>query len=120
LQFFNDRLEQIILQQKFTFWGGMQLDKDRQRLEGFFSELSKTRSIRDHFSRTRQIVSLLQLTKVEEVKNYINEHNVMGSRDSGTAGTAANTLSSDEIFKFLRLRVDFAGQIQKLKDQYSH
>ncbi|ETO14198.1 hypothetical protein RFI_23167 [Reticulomyxa filosa] len=120
LQFFNDRLEQIILQQRFTFWGGMQLDKDRQRLETFFSELSKTRSIRDHFSRTRQIVSLLQLTKVEEVKNYLSGHNATSSGDL-TSATSANTLSTDEILKFLRLRIEFTpAQIQKIKEQYSY
>ena len=61
--YFVERIERLILQKNFTFWGAIQLDKNIRDLIDIASKES-TRPVSDVFVRLRQICSILQLEKV--------------------------------------------------------
>eukprot|EP01083_Nonionella_stella_P006893 19962_1 len=63
------RLESIIFKLVFSFWGGLQFDRDLRALVGFFSGICE-RSIRDKFSRLNQFSSILQVEKISEISDY--------------------------------------------------
>ena len=109
LSHYLNELERCVLNQKFTFWGGMQFDQNRQELQSYFTELTDTRSIRDQFTRIRYIAEILQFSKVNEAVNYLND-------DITRMGTADQSLTADEIKKFLSLRTEFNSyEIQQLQ-----
>ena len=111
LGYMLNEMERMLLNHKFTFWGAMQFDHLIIALQAFFNENTKAPSIRDQFSRLRQIATILQLTKLEEVNNYVNDPDLIQNQQLTT-----NTLTNDEIKKFLSLRKEFdIKRIQNLR-----
>ena len=116
LSYYLNELERFILYHKFTFWGSLKFDKNRQELQSYFSELTSTRSIRDQFVRIRSIAEILQFSKIDEAINYVNDDlNIMTSSAHG-GSTSDQSLTPDEIKKFLTLRSEFSQyEIQQLQ-----
>jgi len=114
LSHYLNELERFILYHKFTFWGALKFDKHRQELQSYFSELSNAQSTRDQFIRIRSVAEILQFSKIDEAKHYDDMMNA--SNVAVTTTTADQTLTTDEIKKFLSLRVEFNQfDIQQLK-----
>eukprot|EP01083_Nonionella_stella_P056244 148221_1 len=112
LSYYLGELERFVFNHKFTFWGGMQFDKNRQQLQSYFSELTNTRSIRDQFIRIRCIAEILQFSKVNEATNYLSDDVHTMSVQSITD----QSLTVDEIKKVLSLRTEFnTNLIQQLQ-----
>jgi len=68
------RLEQHVMKKKFTFWGGLQFDRDVRQLMGYFSSISDA-PIRDKFTRLVQMASVLQLEKASEIVDFWKSNN---------------------------------------------
>lgn len=102
--FAAQRMEALVMKKTFTFWGGLQLDKDVRKLSSFFTTATSV-SVRDKFARLVQMASCLQLDKVSEILDYWGEN-------SGEVWR----LYEHEVRKVLALRIDFsAREIQQLK-----
>jgi hypothetical protein len=95
VQFLARRVEELILKKKFTFWGGLQLDKDIRTLMNYFAALCQ-RTARDKFSRLVQICSVLQLEKVTEIADYFSDNRAVWRLDAA------------EVRRILALRSDFS------------
>jgi hypothetical protein len=95
VQFLARRVEELILKKKFTFWGGLQLDKDIRTLMNYFAALCQ-RTARDKFSRLVQICSVLQLEKVAEIADYFSDNRAVWRLDAA------------EVRRILALRSDFS------------
>lgn len=101
------RFEALIMAKRFTFWGSMQLDRDRRRLSSFFASATPTMNHRDKFTRLEQLTSLLQLDRPAEVLDMWTEHH---------HDRAVWRLDSNDIRRILALRPDFlARDIAALK-----
>jgi len=101
--FILKRVEVFVLRKRFTFWGGLQFDKDVRKISAFFNKVC-IKPVRDKFSRLMQIASLLQVDRVEEILDY------------WTSDTQVWRLSPREVKMVLGLRVEFKKQdIAKLK-----
>lgn len=94
LEFLVARLEGHVFKRRFTFWGGLQLDKDVRQLSTFFGQIA-SHSVRDKFARLVQISSILQLDKAKEILDYWGDDNEVWR------------LYESEVRKVLSLRVDF-------------
>jgi len=88
-------IETYAMRKRFTFWGGLQFDKDVRKISSLFNKLS-TKPIRDKFSRLLQIASLLQVDKVEEILDY------------WTSDAQVWRLSPMDVKAVLGLRVEFS------------
>lgn len=69
VQYVTKRVEGIALSKRFSFWGGLQFDKDVRKLTAFFSAECR-KSVRDKFARLTQMSSILQLERAEEIHEY--------------------------------------------------
>jgi len=91
LRLFLQRFEKVILGHlRFTFWGGMQLDKNVRYLSGVFSNLCHL-SIRAEFSRISKLTALLQLEKASEIQDW------------------KDTCDDMSILRAIKLRTDLGG-----------
>jgi hypothetical protein len=91
--------DSMTMMKRFTFWGSMQLDRDRRRLQSFFNGLTPSINHRDKFTRLEQMSSLLQLDRPSEVLD-------MWTPDNATDRTVWK-LDANEVKKILTLRNDF-------------
>lgn len=97
------RLESHVFKKQYTFWGGLQLDKDVRQLSACFSRLAD-HPVRDKLARLLQIANILQLEKASEILDYWGD------------GTQVWRLSEAEVRKVLLLRGDFSSkEVQNLK-----
>lgn len=97
------RVETAVTRKRFSFWGGLQFDKDVRKISTFFNSVA-TRPVRDRFSRLTQMASLLQVDKVEEIFDY------------WTSDAQVWRLTPREVKKVLALRVEFKrSEIDALK-----
>lgn len=94
LEFLVARMEAHVFKRRFTFWGGLQLDKDVRQLSTYFGQIA-AHSVRDKFARLVQISSILQLDKAKEILDYWGDDNEVWR------------LYESEVRKVLGLRVDF-------------
>eukprot|EP00471_Norrisiella_sphaerica_P011270 CAMPEP_0184493506 /NCGR_PEP_ID=MMETSP0113_2-20130426/26173_1 /TAXON_ID=91329 /ORGANISM="Norrisiella sphaerica, Strain BC52" /LENGTH=808 /DNA_ID=CAMNT_0026878785 /DNA_START=88 /DNA_END=2514 /DNA_ORIENTATION=+ len=88
-------IETYAMRKKFTFWGGLQFDKDIRKVSGLFNKLCN-KPVRDKFTRLLQIASLLQVDKVEEILDY------------WTSDAQVWRLSPMDVKAVLSLRVEFS------------
>ena len=63
-------VEQIALLKKFTHYGGLQLESDVRQLFTYFSSLT-SKSVRDKFTRLREISSFLSIEKVLQQSAFV-------------------------------------------------
>jgi hypothetical protein len=110
------RIENISFKKKFSFWGGLQFDRDIRKLAKFFTatvEQSKNNSsslflvnVSDRFLRLIQFGSILQLEKLEEMIDYWENNNNLLK------------FSAAEVKKILNSRTEFSAKdIANLKLQ---
>jgi len=100
LRLFLKRFEKVILGHlRFTFWGGMQLDKNVRYLSGVFANLCNV-SIRAEFSRISKLTALLQLEKASEIQDW------------------KDTCDDLSILRAIKLRTDLGGS--HILKQLSH
>ena len=89
------QLERGILRSRFTQMGALLLDKEFRTLSSYLS--GKTRvSIREKLARTNQIISLLSLESLREIRDYWRPN----------TGLISSRLSLAEVKNILKLRVD--------------
>jgi hypothetical protein len=98
-----NRLELLVLKRSYSFWGGLQLDKDVRQLSAYFSRSSQ-HTVRDKMARLVQMANILQLERPSEILDYWGD------------GNEVWRLSADEVRRVLALRADFqAKDISNLK-----
>jgi len=88
-------LETSIKSKRFSFWGGVQFEKDLRKVLNYLSSQTEL-SLREEFSRLTQIAALLQLEQLEEISDLWSDWN-----DSWK-------LSADDVKAVLRCRQDFS------------
>lgn len=90
--------------------GGFQFDRELRATIGYLTSATSW-SIRDKFSRLKQIAMLLNMDSVAEVCEYFSSHQI----------TEANTLAAlkltpNEVRKFMKCRCDFnPTEVRKAK-----
>ena len=89
------QLERGILKSRFTQMGAMLLDKEFRALSSYLSSKTSV-SIREKLARMSQIISLLSLESLREVRDYWRPN----------TGLVSSRLSLGEVKNFLKLRVD--------------
>jgi hypothetical protein len=120
-----------VFKKRFTFWGGLQFDRDVRALSAFFANACVS-SVRDKFTRLIQIASILQLEKPNEIlETWKPNASAPPSSAAGAAGAASASASAaggggaedgsqpqllwrlyaNEVRQALLLRVDFAPKV---------
>ena len=89
------QLERGILRSRFTQMGALLLDKEFRGLSSYLSSKTSV-SIREKLARTNQIIGLLSLESLREVRDYWRPN----------TGLVSSRLSLAEVKNFLKLRVD--------------
>jgi hypothetical protein len=92
-----NRLELLVLKRSYSFWGGLQLDKDVRQLSAYFSRSSQ-HTVRDKMARLVQMANILQLERPSEILDYWGD------------GNEVWRLSADEVRRVLALRADFQAK----------
>jgi hypothetical protein len=106
------RVESAALGKRFSFWGGLQFDKDVRAVCTAFANAAAG-TVRDHFARLVQMASILQLVHCDEVDDYWTGGD--GASGNGDGGDAAAPLTAADVRRVLKLRTDFsASDIAKL------
>lgn len=100
------QIKKVMMKKRYTFWGGMQIDKDIRQLSAFCSSVCPyVHTVRDRFATLIQIASILQLDRVTEILDYW-----------GGEGNQVWRLTEREVRQVLELRKDFKPRdIQNLK-----
>ncbi|KAI6649418.1 Conserved oligomeric Golgi complex subunit 4-like [Oopsacas minuta] len=89
------QLERVILKSQFSQMGALLLDKEFRAISSYLSSKTSV-SIREKLSRTNQIISLLSLESLREIRDYWKPN----------TGLVSSRLSLAEVKSFLKLRVD--------------
>ncbi|XP_071706957.1 conserved oligomeric Golgi complex subunit 4-like [Rutidosis leptorrhynchoides] len=96
IDFIVKRLEVIMMQKRFSQFGGLQLDRDVRALVSYFSGVTQ-RTVRDKFARLTQMAMILNLEKVSEILDFWGEN----------SGPMTCRLTPAEVRGVLGMRVDF-------------
>jgi len=98
--------EKKVMTKKFTLLGGIQFGREIKMLVDFFAKDVQI-SVRHKFSRLTQMVSLLQMEKVQDVLEIWGEKSTINWK-----------LSTQEVTTILERRIDFSkAEIEKLNFQ---
>ena len=96
------KLEQLVMRKRFSFWGGLQLDREVRLLSGWLAGQrgAEEVGVRDKMMRLVQLCSVLQVERVSEMKDLWGE--------GGEGGMWR--LHEGEVRKALSLRTEFTAR----------
>lgn len=114
------RMETAIFKCSFNRLGAFQLDRELRAIINYLTSCTSSTSVRDKFSRLRQVVTLLNVETVGEAADYTTPSTPSSSSHThGLSSSSSPTswrLSPTDVRSILKLRVDFdRSDIRRLK-----